>query len=171
MTLRIVEKITYETAQQPAIATEHDEFAIKGDALVMSAFLRHQGQQVDILRGRRRSGNVKSACEQDFLDQVVEFRDIAGQFGLDPGVGFRLEQLHAEPYTGQWRAQFVRRVSEQKTVRADQFFDPGGGTIEACRELGNLVAAFNGDPGRRVAGAERLDARLQPFDALGQAAY
>src|SRR5260370_17597114 len=101
MTLRIVEKITYEAAQQPAIATEYDEFAIKGDALVMSAFLRHQGQQVDILRGRRRSGNVEPAGEQDFLDQVVEFCDIAGQFGLDLGVGLRLQQLNPYPYTRQ----------------------------------------------------------------------
>ncbi len=141
------------------------------DARVMSAFLRDQGQQVDILCGLRHSGDVEPAGEQDFLDQVVEFRDITGEFRLDLGVGLRLEQLNAEPYTRQWRAQFVRCVGEQKTVRADQFFDPGGGAIEACRELGNLVAAFDGDPGRKVAGAERLDARLQPFDALGQAAY
>src|SRR5216684_2911765 len=121
MALRIVEKITYEAAQQPAIATQYDEFAIKGDAVIMSTFLGRQGQQVDILRGRRRSGDVEPASEQDFLDQVVEFRDIAGQFRLDPGVGLRLEQLDAEPYTRQRRAQFVRCVGEQKTVRADQF--------------------------------------------------
>src|SRR5260370_38850100 len=125
MTLRIVEKITYEAAQQPAIATQYDELAVKGDALIMSAFLRHQGQEVDILSDRRRSGNVEPACKQDFLDQVVELRDIAGQFCLDLGGGLRLEQLDAEPYPRQRRAQFRRGVGEQPPAGADQFPDPG----------------------------------------------
>ena len=171
MALRIVEEIAHEAAQQPRVTAHHDEFAVEGAAVVMGAFLRHQGQQVDILRGRWRGRNVEPACQQDFLDQIVEFRDIAGDIGLDLGVGLGLEKLKAKPYARQRRAQFVRRVGQQQPVRADQFFDPGSGAIEARGEPSDLVASFDGDPGREVPGPERFDARLQALDAPGQAAH
>ena len=59
MALRIVEKIAYQPAQQPRVATQQDEFAVEGTAIIMRALFRQQGQEVDFLRGRRCSGDVK----------------------------------------------------------------------------------------------------------------
>src|SRR5258708_9856679 len=150
MTLRIVEKITYEAAQQPAIATQYDELAVKGNALIMSAFLRHQGQEVDILRGRRRSGDIEPACKQDFLDQIVELRDIAGQFCLDLGIWLRLEQLDAQPYPRPRRAAFVRGVGEQPPVTAAKSPDTGRGAVEACGCMRDPVCATAASPAGKL---------------------
>ena len=50
-------------------------------------------------------------------------------------------------------------------MRADQFLDARGGAVEALGQARDLVAALDVDAGGQVAGAERLDAGLQPLDA------
>ena len=82
-----------------------------------------------------------------------------------------LEQLDAEADARERRAQLVRGVGEQHAVRADQLLDARGRAVEALGEPRHLVAALDLDARREVAGAERLDAGLQPLEPARQAAH
>jgi hypothetical protein len=77
MALRIVEKIAYQSAQQPRVAPQYEGFTIEGTAIIMRAFFRQQAQQVDFLSGRRRSRDVKLACQQNLLYRAVKLGDIS----------------------------------------------------------------------------------------------
>ena len=79
-------------------------------------------------------------------------------------------ELDAQAQARQRRAQLVRRVGEQEPVGADELLDPRRRAVEARGEPRHLVASADRDPGREVAGAERLDTLLQPLDPLGQPA-
>ena len=56
-------------------------------------------------------------------------------------------------------------------MRADQLLDARGRAVEAVGEPRDLVAALDLDARREIAGAERLDAGLQPLQPPRQAAH
>src|SRR6476469_5516483 len=62
----------------------------------------------------------------------------------------------------------MRRIGEQHLVRVDQALDASGGLVEALREPGDLVAAFDLDPRGQVAGPKRLDAALESLEPSGE---
>ncbi|MCG3190252.1 MAG: hypothetical protein LKCHEGNO_02899 [Burkholderiaceae bacterium] len=62
-------------------------------------------------------------------------------------------------------------VGQQALVRAHQRLDAPGGAVETARHRGHLVAAGLVDALAERAGAEALDAALQPFEPPRQAAH
>ena len=56
-------------------------------------------------------------------------------------------------------------------MRADQFLDARRRAVETLGQPRDLVAAFDFDAGGEIAGAERLDARLQPLEPPRQPAH
>ncbi len=90
------------------------------------AFLGKQADEIDPLQLHFKGGiGLKAARQQDFVDQRVEFLDVAGDFGagLRPPIGFTYAlRRNAQP--GQRRAQLVRSVGEQRLMRIDQLLDP-----------------------------------------------
>ena len=94
-----------------------------------------------------------------------------GEVGLELRVLALLVELEPEAEARQRRAQLVRRVGEQHAMGADQLLDAGGGAVEARGEARHLVAALDLDARGELAGAERLDAGLQPLEPARQAAH
>ena len=62
-------------------------------------------------------------------------------------------------------------LASSMLVRADQLLDARGGAVEARGEPRHLVPALDLDARREIAGAERLDARLQPLQPPREAAH
>ncbi len=73
----------------------------------------------------------------------------------------------AKSDAGQRCAQFVGSIGEQSLVPLHQLLDLPGGAIEALGKTRHFVAAFHGDTGREIAGAERFDSALQALQASG----
>ncbi len=85
-------------------------------------------------------------------------------------VDIRRQRLDAHSQPCQWRAQFVRRICQQRFVGNEQRLDALGRAIECLGEARDLVAALDLHPGRQVAGTERGDAVLQFLEPARQAA-
>ena len=171
MAARIVEQIADQPAQQPGVAVERDRLTGQHALLVVGAFFRREPEQIERLDLQGRRG-VEPAGQQYLIDQQVELGDVAREIGRELVVLPALcVELEAEPQPRQWGAQLVRRIGEQHAVGADQFLDAAGGAVEARRQPRHLVAAFDLDPCREVAGAQRLDAGLETLEPPRQAAH
>ena len=70
---------------------------------------------------------------------------------------------------GERGAQLVRAIGEQHLVRAHELVDAAGGVVEARRERGDLVLAFDRDARREIALSEPLDPGLEPLEPAGEA--
>lgn len=62
------------------------------------------------------------------------------------------------------------RTGKHGALRLHQVLDAVGGTFEAASELGDLVLPFHLYSGTQLAGPQRLDPGLEPFQPAGQAA-
>src|SRR4051812_46016321 len=108
----------------------------------MGGFFGGKSEQVDVLALQCRA-DVQPACKQDFVEQGVEFCDVAFEALLLLRVAIFLEKLDAKPDTRQRRAQFMRGVGEQHAMRIDQLLDTSSGRVEARRKARDLVAALD----------------------------
>ena len=80
--------------------------------------------------------------------------------GVPAHVGF--EVLEPEPERGQGRAQLVRRVGDERALRADELLEARRGRVERLREHGELGRALrHRGADRQVATAERRPRRRE----------
>ena len=162
VTLRIFEEVADHPAQQRRVAAHRHGLAFEAAIRVVRAFLCRERDEVDRLIDVELVGGLEPAGEQNLVDQLVELGDVALELRLASGLdGCELEtELNAR----ERGAQLVRRIGEQHPVGAQEALDPGRRVVEALRELRDLVAALDLDPRAQIAGAEELDAPLQPLE-------
>ena len=60
----------------------------------------------------------------------------------------------------------MRGIGKQRAVRANEVLDLGCGSIEAFRQAGDFITAFDRDARAEIAGAERVDTALQALESL-----
>src|SRR5208283_1153484 len=141
----VFEQVAQQPAQQPGITADLDRRAFEMNVVVARAFFRRKRQQVDVLGDLERADGVEAARKQYLVDESVELRDVP----LDAGLGFfvsgAFHEVQRETYSSKRRAQFVRRVGEQRAMGTDELFDLARRAIEARREPRDLVAAFDLD--------------------------
>ncbi len=65
----------------------------------------------------------------------------------------------------------MRGIGKQRLLRCDQRLDALRGTVETSCQMRDFILSFDRDTGRQLAGAECIDARLQPFQAARKTAH
>lgn len=137
----ILEQIANETAQQAGVAPDGNRLTLRS-AVIMRAFLNGEREQIDLLagplptlprkRGEARMGElgIEPARQQNFLDQEIEFGDIAFELRLVLRIALLLEQLNPEPDARKRRPQLVRGIGQQHAMSIDQFLDARGRAVE-----------------------------------------
>src|SRR5205807_8531573 len=128
-------------------------------------------EQIDVFSRLQRRHRLEAARQQDLVNQRLELRQVALEVGLVFRFAGALEQLERKPDARERRAQLVRRVGEQQTVRTDQLLNAAGGTIETLGQTGDLVVAGDRDTRTEIARTQRLDASLQSLQPTRQAAH
>ena len=79
-----------------------------------------------------------------------------------------LQQLHAHADTRQGRAELVRGICQQQAMGADERLYQFCCLVEACSQIGHLVAPLHRNPRTEIARPDTFDAFLQIFQPAGQ---
>ena len=114
---------------------------------------------------------IEPAGQQDFIDQLVEFVDAAGNFHALRGRHVHAHQFESHADTRQRRSQLVRSIGQQRFVRIHQGFDAFGRMVETAGQESHLVAPFGIDARRQIARAPAFHATLQGLQAQRQAPH
>ena len=138
--------------------------AFELNLIVARGFFSREGQQIDFLAHLVLRHRVQPAREQNFIDQAVQLSDVLLQAGFGFRIGGLLQHFHRQPNTRQRRPQFMRGIGQQRPIRADELLNLGRCPIEALRQAGDFIVAFDRDARAEIAGAERVDAALQPIE-------
>ena len=172
---RVFKQVAQGPAQQLGHAPHLQRLEAGTDVEVgahAGAFLRGQPDQIDQFHGAHVGlARIQAAGQQNFVDQLVEFGDVAQDFFAErrrrllPAHQF---QPHAD--ARERRAKFVRCVGQQRFVRLDQCLDAGRRRVELACQVGHFVLPLLGHPHRKIAFAKSLHAALQGFKPLQQAA-
>ena len=160
----VVEEVADQVAQESPVAVQGHRLA--GHRRVHPrAFLCHEREQFDRLRLRYSLARLQSACEQQFLDEVIELRDVGCNLGGEFRALLPREELGRHPDAGERSAQLVGSTREHGALPFDEALNPLRRPIEALRQIRDFVAPLDLHAGAQISAAQSLDPVLESFEA------
>ena len=117
----------------------------------------------------QRQARFEAAREQDLVEQVIQFVQVAHEFCAPVRIDAVGLQFETEADPGERGSQFVARIGQQLPVRVEQVRDTRGSHIEAARERGDFVVSFHRRTPREIAVPERTHRVVQSIESPAHA--